>query len=92
MSAPTINRDEWLAALKDAGVPADIEDDQSAVTSSEFGQMLGISHATAHRRLKALVEAGKAVRTTKRVGMYPQPAYRLVKEAAPAAAPARRRR
>lgn len=59
-----INRDQWLGALRDAGMPH--EDDQQAVTIRDFMTMLGLKREAARRRLDALVDAGKAVRTSKR--------------------------
>lgn len=60
----TINRDEWLSALKDAGLEQ--VDDQRALTASEFASMMGLKLTTARHRLIALVGTGKATVTTKR--------------------------
>lgn len=85
MTAP-ISRDEWLAALGEAALPADPD----ALTTIELGEMFGISAQAAYRRVRALMREGRAVRTCKTitdVGGYPKrvPAYRLVKhEARPA--------
>ena len=59
----TINRDEWLRALAEAGYPQ--EDDQSALTAAEFASMFNIPRQTANDRLGKLIRCGKAVRTTK---------------------------
>lgn len=62
----SINRDEWLAALAEAGFDRPDIDDQSAVTIAEFAAMVGIPEATASNQLRALVARGKATRTFKR--------------------------
>jgi len=59
-----ITRDEWLKALKDVGQD---DDDQSALTVTEFRTMLNLKRNKAQSLLDALVAAKKAVRTTKRV-------------------------
>lgn len=59
----SISRDEWLKALGDAGFSQ--EDDQSAVTLSEFAALVGISRHVAAARLGALIAAGKAIKTKK---------------------------
>lgn len=59
----TINRDEWLKALGDAGLAG--ESDESAVTVNEFAEMFGIPRTTATGHLNILVRTGKAVRTQK---------------------------
>ena len=61
----TINRDEWLAALTEAGVHSMV-DDQDAVTVNEFAAMFGKPLGTARSQLISLEKAGKAIRTTKR--------------------------
>jgi len=64
MTGSGITRDEWLKALGDlAPKPADPD----AVTVREFATMLGIGRQAAEARLRALVAAGKATRTTKMV-------------------------
>jgi hypothetical protein len=78
----TITRDDWLAALRDAGLHDDV--DQDAVTVSEFAKMMGLRVAAAQSRLAGLVAAGKAVRTKKRVAdsngrPYVYTAFRLEK-------------
>lgn len=75
-----INRDEWLAALREAELPMD--DDQEAVTAAEFAQMFGLTRLSAERRLARLAEMGKAIRTYKRARskngrMFSLIAYRL---------------
>jgi len=59
----TINRDEWIAALNEAGISDD--NDQDAVTVPEFAAMMDMHQQTASRRLIALEKAGKATRTRK---------------------------
>lgn len=59
-----INRDEWLSALKDAGLHED--GDPNALTAKEFATMFGLKETTARHRLAALVAAGKATPTKKR--------------------------
>lgn len=86
MSA-TITRDEWLQALTEAGVHS-AEDDQSALTTTEFAEMFGVTVSTAHSRLQLLVAAGKAQATRKwATNAYGRRiqyrAYRLVRDAAP---------
>jgi DeoR/GlpR family transcriptional regulator of sugar metabolism len=81
----SINRDEWIAALGDAAAPPD----PSAITTTEFAELFGVSPSTAARRLRLLVAEGKAVNVYKvvpRIGSvgYRSPAYRLVKATAKA--------
>lgn len=59
----SINRDEWLQALTEAGYTD--EHDEQAVTLMEFAAMFGICRTTAQCRLAALVAAGKASITHK---------------------------
>jgi hypothetical protein len=56
-----ISRDEWLKALGESYDPPDPD----AVTSAEFGKMIGRGIIAARNRLNRLVEDGKAQRTTK---------------------------
>lgn len=77
-----INRDEWLKAMQDAGLSN--EDDQDAVTVTEFAEMFDLHRATAERHLAKLESAGKAIRTRKRSAgidgrRYSAVAYRLEK-------------
>ena len=58
-----ISRDDWLKAVQDVQVP--IVDDQHALTTREFGEMMGCSHETAQRKLVKLVALGRVRRTTK---------------------------
>ena len=60
-----ISRDEWMKALTEAGLH-DQEDDQAAVTVTEFAAMFGIHRLRAARQLEALAKAGKAHKTYKR--------------------------
>ena len=80
MSA-AITRDEWLAALGDAVAPVDPD----ARTVAELAREFGISRASAYRRVLALVEAGRAIKTWKFAeidggaqGRRRVPAYKLV--------------
>lgn len=65
MSTQIISRDEWLSALKDAGLHDD--SDPNAVTSTEFAALMGMSRSTAERKLKLLVKAGGATAVHKRI-------------------------
>lgn len=77
-----ISRDEWLAALAEAGLEQ--VDDQDALTVSEFAEMMGMTRYGATQRLNALVSAGKAIKTSKRLqrttsgGAGTATAYRLI--------------
>jgi hypothetical protein len=76
-----IARDEWLTALREAGVPT--ESDDEAVTAAEFSKMMAMPRTTAIERLERLVRAGKATKTFKRCrrsdgDTIMAPAYRLV--------------
>lgn len=59
-----INRDEWLSALKDAGLVQ--ANDPKAVTIREFGEMFGLKDNAARRRLVELERVGRAKKTAKR--------------------------
>ena len=59
----TINRDEWLKALTDAGVT--MENDPDALTVAEFQEMFGLTRSTSERHLRKLVAEGKAIETKK---------------------------
>lgn len=76
------SREAWLKALQDIQRAPLLANDPAAVTAMEFGHMLGISPGHASKRLRELVHAGKAERTSKwimRDGNSPTkiPAYRL---------------
>lgn len=58
-----INRDEWLRALTEAQLSP--IDDQDAVTVPEFMALFSLTRSTADRRLRTLVEKGKATKTSK---------------------------
>jgi hypothetical protein len=60
----TINRDEWLQALKEANCYDDA-DDADAVTAAEFAVLFDTAVSTAWYRLKRLAAAGRAERTKK---------------------------
>lgn len=77
-----INRDEWLKALGESEQPVH----QDAVTTAEFAALLGVSLCTAQRKLRRLLDEGKATSVYKLVarnqgrnGSVKVPAYRLVK-------------
>lgn len=59
-----INREEWLSALKDAGLEQ--VNDPHAVTIREFGVMFGLKDNSARRQLAALEKLGRATKTQKR--------------------------
>ena len=58
-----ISRDAWLSALKDAVDPGD----PNSMTSSELGEILGISKRQAQIHAMRLVKKGRAKLTTKRI-------------------------
>lgn len=60
-----ISRDEWLAALDEAGLRDENDDD--AITVNEFARLMGLTRWMATLKLRALVEMGKAAETHKRV-------------------------
>ncbi len=75
-----INRDEWLAALKNA----ECEHDDNAITSSDVAIMLGIGTSAAKVRIRKLVADGKAVAVRKHIKdgtgrTQSVAAYRLIK-------------
>lgn len=79
----TITRDDWLSALAEAGIGASGEDDQQAITVSEFASMMELPLGTSRDHLLALIRQGKAVATRKTtVNAYGRrlsyKAYRLV--------------
>jgi len=59
-----ISRDEWLAAVAEAGLNGESDDD--AITVNEFAEMFQIPRTTAAGHLKKLVERGCARRAQKR--------------------------
>lgn len=59
-----ITREEWLKALSEVGQFA--EDDQGAILISDVMAMCKIKRHTAERRMRMMVEAGKAIKTHKR--------------------------
>lgn len=88
-----INKDEWLSAVKaanEAPLPA-----SDAITLTEFGQLMGVERSQAGKRMRGLVQAGKATPTKKQTrradgGIIWVPAYRLVKTPPPT--PAKKRK
>jgi len=79
----TINRDEWLRAVQDAGLS--VEHDQDAITIDDFALMYDppLPRSTSRDRLEKLVGRGKAVRVHKgavdrRGNRITVSAYRLV--------------
>jgi hypothetical protein len=61
----TINREEWLAAIREAGLNDDAGD-QDALTTSEYADMFDLTTDRASKQLRALTKLGRAVRTFKR--------------------------
>ena len=77
-----ISRDEWLKALSDAGVQT--ASDPDALTIAEYMELMGLNRSAAGSHMKALVAAGKAIKTMKRGPradgkIAHMVAYRLVK-------------
>ena len=58
-----INRDEWLAALAETGP----FDDQSALSTREIAEILGLGLSAAKDRIRKLLAEGKAHVAQKRV-------------------------
>ena len=80
MQSSRITRDEWLSALGDAAQPVDPD----ALSLAEIAEQFGVCRNVADRRLRALVKAGRAIRTWKVITTtsgHPRrvPAYKLVK-------------
>lgn len=79
-----ITRDDWLTAMKeaeDAALP-----DTDALTVEEFAAVIGMKNHAARKRLRRLVESGKAAQTTKQIRrsdnrVITTTAYRLVNQA-----------
>lgn len=61
-----ITRDDWLAALEETRAN-EVDRDPSLLSYDEFASLMGIARATAVKRLNELVEAGRAVRSVKRI-------------------------
>lgn len=82
-----ISRDAWLSALSAAQNDRLSANDPTAITIAEFAAMLNVRRCTAAVKMKQLVDAGKAQPVTKLVkrgpGVYPAPAYRLIREDTP---------
>jgi hypothetical protein len=64
-AAKTITRDDWLTAIEETRAHQ-ADQDPGLVSYYEFAALMGITYGTAMKRLKELVAAGRAVRTTKR--------------------------
>ena len=78
-----INRDEWLAAVKEAEEALHTQD-TDAITTREFMALTGLGSTTAKKRLSQWAETGKVVATEKyilnsRGFLVKVLAYRLVK-------------
>lgn len=58
-----INRDEWLAAVRELEPAHDPE----ALTVSELQSLLGTKKSTTKSRLAKLIEDGTAIQTSKRI-------------------------
>lgn len=77
-----INRDDWLSALREADHADCPESD--ALTIAELGEILGAQRLATTNRVKRMIAAGTAVKTTKRIrrgdgAVITVTAYRLVK-------------
>lgn len=77
----TINRDEWLAAVREV---EGVEIDQAASSLRELGELFGLKKDATRKRVEAMVAQGRAVQVFKRVpksggSSATVPAYRLVK-------------
>lgn len=80
----TITHDEWQAALEEV-TKSQVDTDPNVLSYFDFADRYGCSLGTARVRLDALVEAGRAKRTTKRVvagdgRLRTLVAFRLVKK------------
>lgn len=78
----TINRDEWLNAVKAA---EHVVPESDALTLLEFGALIGKARSGAKRRMDNLLASGKAIRVTKLVrradgAVVTACAYQLLKE------------
>jgi hypothetical protein len=62
----TITRDDWLTAIEETHKDQ-ADRDPSLLSYAEFGALMQVCQGTAMRRLNGLVEAGRAIRTTKRM-------------------------
>lgn len=96
-AAPAINRDAWLAALKDVSQVEVADEYPDAITVVEFAALTGLGRDQANRRLQQMVERGRAERVRKRQvcsdgGVRPVPAYRLKDTVPPAATRASRKK
>ena len=56
----TINTEEWLAALQEAGAGTTITAPPGWLTTREFERLLGLTHTVAKTRLRMLRDAGLA--------------------------------
>jgi hypothetical protein len=78
-----ITRDAWLKALKDATTHAPLPpSDPNVLTVNELAPIFGLSPVQTSRRVRMMVDAGKAVQTTKTIRqangvLRVVPAYRL---------------
>lgn len=80
MNSVGINRDEWLAAVREL----EPVNDQDALTITELAALLGTKVTATRERMSKMLAEGKATRTTKLVSdnygrSQSVPAYRLVK-------------
>ena len=60
-----INRDEWLAAVKDA--EATPLPESGALTLQEVAAIIGLKRQAAELRVKLMLQAGTATKTTKQI-------------------------
>ncbi len=61
-----ITRDDWLSAIAETS-ESRADQDPSLLSYAEFQVLMNVAYGTALRRLRELVAAGRAVRTTKRM-------------------------
>ncbi len=76
-----ITRDDWLKAVEEAEAPH--TQDSECLTLRDLCEVFGVAEPNARRRIRLLVEQGRAVQTTKLIrsvtgAWRPVPAYRLI--------------
>lgn len=65
-TAPTITHDDWTKALAEV-TRSQVDADPNVLSYFDFAAKVGCSLGTARTKMAALVEAGRAKRTTKRI-------------------------
>ena len=63
----TITRDDWLKALADCIVR---EDDTTALSYQELGELFGLHHTATHSKVRRLLEAGQYLYSAQREGQW----------------------